>query len=90
MEGHRAFGTNLGLAEALKRAALVERLFPEYARCRVTPINGRLMWGSPSITTPYGTFKPEELAAMLETTVDYILAEFTLNDNSQTFFNLTL
>lgn len=48
------------------------------------------MWGSPSITTPYGTFKPEELAAMLETTVDYILAEFTLNDNSQTFFNLTL
>lgn len=35
--GHRAFGTGLGKAEALKRAALVERLFPEFARCRVTP-----------------------------------------------------
>ena len=36
--GHRAFGAGLGKAEALKRAALVERLFPEYAKCRVTPI----------------------------------------------------
>ena len=39
-EGHRAFGTNLGKAEALKRAALVGRIFPEYAGCRVTPIDG--------------------------------------------------
>ena len=39
-DGHRTFGTGLGKAEALKRAALVERIFPEFSRCRVTPING--------------------------------------------------
>jgi hypothetical protein len=39
-EGHRSFGTGLDKANALKRASLVERLFPEYARCRVTPIDG--------------------------------------------------
>jgi hypothetical protein len=44
----------------------------------------------PLIMTPYGSLEPEDLAAMLETTVDHILAEFVLSDNSQTFFNLTL
>jgi hypothetical protein len=39
-DGHRTFGHGLDKANALKRAALVERLFPEYARCRVTPIDG--------------------------------------------------
>lgn len=33
----RVFGTNLGKAQALKRAALVERLFPEMASPKVTP-----------------------------------------------------
>lgn len=36
----RVFGTNLGKAEALKRAALVSRLFPEMAAPRVTPSVG--------------------------------------------------
>ena len=36
--GHRAFGRGLDKANALKRAALVERIFPEFARCRVTPV----------------------------------------------------
>lgn len=44
----------------------------------------------PSIMTPYGALEPEDLASMLETTVDHILAEFVLTDNSQTFFDLTL
>jgi hypothetical protein len=35
--GYRIFGSGLGKAEALKRAALVARIFPEYAGCRVTP-----------------------------------------------------
>jgi hypothetical protein len=39
-DGFRGFGHGMDKANALKRAALVERLFPEYARCRVTPING--------------------------------------------------
>jgi hypothetical protein len=37
-EGHRAFGSGLDKANALKRAALVERIFPQFARCRVTPM----------------------------------------------------
>jgi hypothetical protein len=37
-DGHRAFGHGLGKSEALKRAALVERIFPEFSRCRVTPV----------------------------------------------------
>lgn len=44
----------------------------------------------PLIMTPYGTLKPEELAAMIEMTVDYVIAEFVLSDNSQTFFDLNL
>jgi hypothetical protein len=44
----------------------------------------------PSIMTPYGSLKPEDLASMLETTVDHILAEFVLDPVSPTFFDLTL
>jgi hypothetical protein len=36
----RVFGNNMGKAEALKRAALVGRLFPEMASPRVTPSVG--------------------------------------------------
>jgi hypothetical protein len=36
--GHRSFGHGLDKANALKRAALVERIFPEFSRCRVTPV----------------------------------------------------
>jgi hypothetical protein len=39
-EPRRVFGRDLGKAQALKRAALVGRLFPEMAAPRVTPSVG--------------------------------------------------
>lgn len=39
-EPRRVFGSDLCKAEALKRAALVTRLFPEMASPRVTPSVG--------------------------------------------------
>lgn len=40
----------------------------------------------PDISTLYGSMSPEELASMLETTVDYVIHEFmplSLSDNCQ-------
>ena len=39
-EPRRVFGRDMGKAQALKRAALVGRLFPEMAAPRVTPSVG--------------------------------------------------
>jgi hypothetical protein len=45
-EPRRVFGRDMGKAQALKRAALVARIFPEYASPRVTPRGGEYKQGA--------------------------------------------
>lgn len=44
----------------------------------------------PYIITPYGQFEPEELACILETTTDYVIAEFVLEQLHPSYFALSL
>ena len=44
----------------------------------------------PLIITPYGPLEPEELACILETTTDYVIAEFVLEQPDPTYFALSL
>lgn len=44
----------------------------------------------PPILTPYGPLELEDIASMLETTVDHIQAEFVLDTDSPVYFDLSL